>query len=396
MDLFCYKAKDAKGNIIKGTCSEKEKINIYKDLRQKGYFLLNITNKNMFKVKLKKITLKECYFLCNKLYMLISSGMNITDAINIVYEDFKNPSVKNSLYAIKNNILKGNSIYTSFKSFSNIYPKFLLSMIYIGEETGRIQHVLYDLKNFYENKYKFSKQIKNALIYPIIVLLAFVIMLYILIHRVIPGFVGIFNELGGDIPKKTLGMITLIKVFNVGLLILLLTINFILIGSKIFYKQYKIKYAIDNFKIKMPIIGQIYKNIFICNFSNSMNLMIKSGIPINKSLKILEEITDNYIFKEHIKDLNKNIQEGQSISFSMNKCDFTNKLLLSMVHIGEESGKLEESFYSVYSILKKDLEEKLKVSIKLIEPTIIIFMSLIICIIFLYVFIPMMNLVDLL
>lgn len=74
---------------------------------------------------------------------------------------------------------------------------------------------------------------------------------------------------------------------------------------------------------------------------------------------------------------------------------FPNKILLSMVRVGEESGKLEESFYSVYNILKKDLEEKLKVSVKLIEPTIIIFMSLIICIIFLYVFIPMMNLVDL-
>ncbi len=83
------------------------------------------------------------------------------------------------------------------------------------------------------------------------------------------------------------------------------------------------------------------------------------------------------------------------ISFSLNKCNFSNKILLSMVRVGEESGKLEESFYSVYNILKKDLEEKLKVSVKLIEPTIIIFMSLIICIIFLYVFIPMMNLVDL-
>ncbi|MCS4526862.1 type II secretion system F family protein [Clostridium botulinum] len=123
--------------------------------------------------------------------------------------------------------------------------------------------------------------------------------------------------------------------------------------------------------------------------------MIKSGIPINKSLKLLEEVTDNYIFKENIKNLNKNIKDGKSISISLNKCGFSNKILLSMVHIGEESGRLEESFYSVYKILKKDLEEKLKVSVKLIEPTIIIFMSLIICIIFIYVFVPMMNLVDL-
>ncbi|MGJ0908289.1 type II secretion system F family protein, partial [Clostridium botulinum] len=267
--------------------------------------------------------------------------------------------------------------------------------IYIGEESGRIQYVFSDLKNFYENKYKFNKEIKNALIYPIIVLIAFIIMLYILIHMVVPSFIGIFNELGGSIPKKTLGMITAIKVFNVILGILFISISFILLSSKFFHKRYKIKYAIDNLKIKTPILGQIYKNIFICNFSNSMNLMIKSGIPINKSLNLLEEITDNYIFKENIKNLNKNIKDGKSISFSLNKCNFSNKILLSMVRVGEESGKLEESFYSVYNILKKDLEEKLKVSVKLIEPTIIIFMSLIICIIFLYVFIPMMNLVDL-
>ncbi|MCS4482843.1 type II secretion system F family protein [Clostridium botulinum] len=395
MDLFYYKAKDIKGNVLKGACNEKEKVNIYKELREKGYFLLNITNKNIFKIRSEKITLKDCSILCNKLYMLMASGINITDAINIVYEDFNNVHVKNSLYTIRNNILRGDSIYNSFKGFSNIYPKFLLSMIYIGEESGRIQYVLSDLKNFYENKYKFNKEIKNALIYPIIVLIAFIIMLYILIHMVVPSFIGLFNELGGSIPKKTLGMITAIKVFNVILGILFISISFVLLGSNFFYKRYKIKYAVDNLKIKTPILGQIYKNIFICNFSNSMNLMIKSGIHINKSLKLLEEVTDNYIFKENIKNLNKNIKDGKSISISLNKCGFSNKILLSMVHIGEESGRLEESFYSVYKILKKDLEEKLKVSVKLIEPTIIIFMSLIICIIFIYVFIPMMNLVDL-
>ncbi|ACA54925.1 type II secretion system F family protein [Clostridium botulinum] len=332
MDLFYYKAKDIKGNVLKGACNEKEKVNIYKELREKGYFLLNITNKNVFKIRSEKITLKDCSILCNKLYMLMASGINITDAINIAYEDFHNVHVKNSLYTIRNNILRGDSIYNSFKGFSNIYPKFLLSMIYIGEESGRIQYVLSDLKNFYENKYKFNKEIKNALIYPIMVLITFIIMLYILIHMVVPSLIGIFNELGGSIPKKTLGMITAIKVFNVILGILFISIIFILLGSNFFYKRYKIKYAVDNLKIKTPILGQIYKNIFICNFSNSMNLMIKSGIPINKSLKLLEEVTDNYIFKENIKNLNKNIKDGKSISISLNKCGFSNKILLSMVH----------------------------------------------------------------
>ncbi|MCS4526863.1 type II secretion system F family protein [Clostridium botulinum] len=128
-------------------------------------------------------------------------------------------------------------MYNSFKGFSNIYPKFLLSMIYIGEESGRIQYVLSDLKNFYENKYKFNKEIKNALIYPIIVLIAFIIMLYILIHMVVPSFIGIFNELGGSIPKKTLGMITAIKVFNVILGILFISISFVLLGSNFFIKD---------------------------------------------------------------------------------------------------------------------------------------------------------------
>ncbi|MCR1934168.1 type II secretion system F family protein [Clostridium tepidum] len=395
MDLFYYKAKDLNGNTVKGVCSENEKINIYKELREKGYFLLNITNKNMFKIRRKKISLKDCSILCNKLYMLISSGVNITDAINIIYNDFNNDNIKNSLYNIRNNILRGYSIYDSFKAFSDMYPKFLLNMLYIGEESGRIEQVLYDLKGFYENKYKFNKEIKNALVYPIIVLIVFIIMLSILIHIVIPSFIGIFNELGGGIPKETLGMITAIKILNVILGILFISISFILLSNRVFYKKYKIKYAIDNFKIKVPILGQIYENIFICNFSNSMNLMIKSSLPVNKSLKLLEEITDNYIFKNNIKKLNDNIKDGKSISSSLNNCNFSNKILLSMIHVGEESGRLEESFYSVYTILKKDLEEKLKISIKLIEPIIIIFMSLIICIIFIYVFIPMMNLVDL-
>ncbi|WP_251859473.1 type II secretion system F family protein [Clostridium sp. Marseille-Q2269] len=395
MDLYYYKAKNVKGQVSKGVCNEKEKLNIYKELREKGFFLVNITNKNIFKITHKKITLKDCSILCNKLYILMASGINITDAISIIYEDFNNISVKNSLHDIRNNILKGEGIYDSFSGFSNIYPKFLLSMIYIGEESGRIQYIFYDLKNFYENKYKFDKEIKNALIYPIIILIAFIIMLYILIHMVVPSFMGIFNELGSSIPKKTLGMIAVIKTCNIVLAILFLGIIFMVLGSKIFHKKYKIKYTIDNLKIRIPILGQIYKNIFTCNFSNSMNLMIKSGIPINKSLKLLEEITDNYIFKNKIKDLNSSIKDGKSISLSLKKCDFSNKILLSMVHVGEESGKLEECFESVYSILKKDLEEKFKACIKLIEPTIIIFMSLIICIIFLYVFIPIMNLVDL-
>ncbi|NFM26105.1 type II secretion system F family protein, partial [Clostridium sporogenes] len=134
MDLFYYKAKDLNGNTLKGVCSGKEKVNIHKELKQKGYFLLNITNKKILKIRREKISLKDCSILCNKLHMLIASGINITDAINIIYNDFNNDSIKNSLYNIRNNILRGDSIYDSFKAFSNIYPKFLLNMLYIGEE----------------------------------------------------------------------------------------------------------------------------------------------------------------------------------------------------------------------------------------------------------------------
>ncbi len=94
MNLFYYKAKDIKGNVLKGTCNEKEKVNIYKELREKGYFLLDITNKNIFKIRSEKINIKDLlnFYAINSICSWLQD--NITDAINIVYEDFNNTPVK--------------------------------------------------------------------------------------------------------------------------------------------------------------------------------------------------------------------------------------------------------------------------------------------------------------
>lgn len=395
MNNFNYEALDLKGNKIKGVCRQEETKNLYKNLKKKGYFLIKLKCKkynNSFK---NKISIKECSLLSNKLYMLINSGFPITKALSIIALDFKKESIGSSLLSIRNNILDGEGIYESFLKFSYIYPSFFINMLYIGEESGRVSEILYELSQYYEKKYKFKGELKTVLMYPIFVIITFIFMLHFLINKVIPNFMAIFTELGGSIPNNTLKVLKLINYINYSLILILILLLSFYVICKIYNINYKLKYKIDFIRLKIPIGGKLYEKIFIMNFCNIMSIMTKAGVNINKALGIVIETSENSFLKDKIKKCNEFINEGFNINYSLQESGFSNKLFLSMVKIGEESGELEGSFNNVYNIYQKELQDNFKVFIKLIEPTIIIIMAIIITFVFINVFIPMINIMEL-
>ncbi|GAA0743567.1 type II secretion system F family protein [Clostridium oceanicum] len=393
MEVFKYKALDLQGKRIAGKCKKSNIKNLYKKLRMKGYYVIDLAPTHR-KILEEKISKKQCALLCDKLYMLIHSGVDITEAIYIISNNFKSKKIKNSLIGIRSSILKGETVYKSFCKFDNIYPNFFISMLYIGEESGKLEWVLKKLTEFYENENTFSKEIKTALIYPTAVLLSFIAMMYILINKVIPSFMDIFKDLGSSINKGTLNFIKFINITNYILILLSLLIIITLIIGKL--SKDRFKYKLDSLKIKIPLFKKIINRIFLTKLSCEMNIMLESGINITECLEIVESTTKNYALKEKIKLCNIHIKKGNGVKDSLIKARIEDKLFLSMVSVGEKSGSLAESFRDIFFIYEKDIKDKIKAFIKLIEPSIIILMALVVTFVFVNVFIPMMDIMDLL
>ncbi|OFI07575.1 type II secretion system protein F [Clostridium acetireducens DSM 10703] len=394
--IYKYKAKNLKGEILKGCIhceNEKELLFL---IKQKGYFCLQSSKLIKFNIDIRKPNKKDIFIMCRQFYIILSSGLSIWKALDIISIKCKNKYIKYSLKNIKEDIIKGYKFYNSIKKFDYIYPEFLIEMIGIGEESGNIEKIFKDLSEYYENMYKIELKFKNSMIYPSIVCFVSIFVIAFLMIKILPQFVDILSTLGGNLPKSTYRLMCIFEFIKGKLFLLTFILILIIMFFKFLRKNKDLKTftILDNFKLKIPLIKNLYKKIVLLKFSKSMNLLIKSGFSIIKSLYISSNIVNNVYISDSIKNAIYNIEKGFSLSDALKSTNIFDDLFVSMIIVGEESGKLEEIFLNVSFIYENDIKENLKILSSFIEPVLIIILSVIIGTITISLIMPILNIMD--
>lgn len=394
--IFKYTAINLKGEKIKGEYYDNNINKLNLDLRDRGLFLLDfqIRKKGIKDLFYRKATLQDLSILCNGLSTIIASGIPISQALSII-EDLNNKKqIKKSLYEIRKSVSKGETIYLSIKRFSNIYPMFMIEMIKIGEESGRIDEVLKKLSLYYEKHNKVSMKIKTAIIYPLIVFITSIFMVIFLMMKVIPQFIDILRYSGGEIPTITrivLFLYTFLKTNFVSINIILFSLIFIIYG---YIKTSSGKIYLDNLKIKMPLFKKFYNKLIISRLAAAMGILMSSGVNVLKALEITKSIISNKVVERKIINSIENIKKGESIYYSFEKQQVGNNLFLSLMKTGEESGNLDNMFLKAEEIFENDIEENLKKMIAFIEPITILFLALFIGTFVIAALMPVFSIMD--
>lgn len=340
--------------------------------------------------KSRKINTKELRVLCNEMSILLESGCEITKLFEMLKDNSSN-NLSKVLNEVLNNIKKGNSISDSFK-YTNKFNNFFISMVKSGEISGNLDEVMMKISEYYEKEYKLKSKMINIMIYPIILIISSICVVLFMLISIVPNYQNIFMSNGTSPPFVTSLMInTSIFIRKNYLIIILFTILLLFLLIYKLKTSQTIQNLIKKIQYKVPIINNIIKLSITIKFSRTFYILNKSGVDIRNAMDISYKIIDNYILNNQIIECKESINRGNSISKSLDSVNIFPSLFLTMIAIGEESGRLDESLDSINKFYEQELENKIEQGMKIFEQVITIVIAVIIGFMVFAMFSPMFD-----
>jgi type IV pilus assembly protein PilC len=340
----------------------------------------------------KKFGAKEKEAFYSELGLLLSTGVNIKTAFEIIEEEVANKKHKQLLESIKNNIIKGKNIYEAVGEYPNVFTKYEVQSIKIGEETGKLSEVLKELGAFYLSSIKLKRQIVGVLTYPVVVISMAIIIVYFMLSFVVPVFSDIFTQTGGELPQLTQFLIKLsnksgsifstLFVFIFGVFILHKTQ-----AKKEWYRKWT-----SALFLKVPVVNKLIQKIYLARFCQTMKLLTGAKVMINDALDLVTNMIEYYPIEKALIIAKKEVViEGKLLNESLAKHTIFPKKLVSLIKLSEEVNAPEIIFEKLHQQYSAEIEHQQAIVGKLIEPIFIILLGLFVGFILVAMYLPMFE-----
>lgn len=340
------------------------------------------------------VPLEVLVIFCRQMYSLTKAGVPLLRAMKGLSSNTVNKQLHNALNDVVSELTNGRSLSASMKLHSNVFSSLFVSMINVGENTGRLDEVLLQLSNYYEQELETRKRIKSAMRYPTFVITFVVAALGILNYFVIPQFASMFSRFGVDLPLPTR--------------ILIGTSNFVvaywawilaaIFGSLLAFKGWQSgasgREKWDKFKLKMPIVGSIVSRAQMARFARTFALMLRSGVPLNQAISLSAEAMGNRYLELRLLEMKGSIEAGGTVSATAIKSGIFTPLVIQMISVGEETGRIDELLLEVADFYDREVDYDLKTLTARIEPILLMFVAAIVLILALGIFLPMWGMLD--
>ena len=386
--IYKYKAfrgrEKVKGNINADNLKEaKEK------LKREGLRPIkieeNIESSNSFDFK-KKLRDEDLYILFRQLSLFINSGINIESAFEILSTQFSKDKGK-ILANIRDSLRSGSSLSDAM-NMTGAFPSLVINMVYVGENTSSLGKIFNRLSDYYIKKRKTRSKIIEAMAYPIILLVTSIFIINFLIINVIPSFAEIFSDNNNLLPLPTRILLGFSNFIYKNYLFIILGILLVVSIALIYHKKHPKTF--HSFLLK----SSYYKMTKSMNLSFNMDLLLGSGLTVDRSLEIISSMEKNLSLKEKYQEILTKLKAGEHLYKSFQEAEVFSNILLSMIRVGEESSNLREIFYIMSSYYEEELNSRNQKFLGLMGPILIIIIALIIGFIVLSIALPIFDMVN--
>ena len=396
MPKFVYKAKDAKGVNTKGlieASDQKQALSVLKEKNLSCYFietktegpLAEITKKYFNKIKFADIT-----SFTRQLSTMINAGLPLTESLLVLKEQESTMSGIAGL--LLQDVKAGNGLAESLKKFPKIFSTVYVALVSAGEAAGILDNILNRLATNMETQREFKGKIKNAMIYPVIVLLAMFGVIFGMMVLVIPKLTSLYEEFDADLPAVTKALISVSKFSSKFWWLILLLIAGVLFVFKVLIKNIEVKRRVDGFKFKLPIFGKLSKMVAMTEFSRTLGLLVGAGVSLVEGLKISSKTTSNILVEEAILFSADQVEKGMRLSSVLAQVEFFPSIVPQMIGVGEETGKMDEVLTKVSNFFQTESEQSVKGLTTAMEPLIMIVLGVGVLFLVMAILMPIYNL----
>lgn len=343
--------------------------------------------------KQKELSNKELALFFDQFAMTLDAGLNHTDGIQIMLEDAASSEGRKILEDMLETLHEGKPLSNAFET-PGVFPKYTRDMITIGERSGKTDDVSHSLARYYEREENIAEGIKNAVTYPMLIIFMMFIVILVLIIKVLPVFNQVFIQLGSEMSGFSRGLLTLGNAISryslllMGILLLLIVLYFI------FAKTTAGKKAFRRFLAKFPLTRGFYQKIAAGRFASSMALTMNTNLGPDESLAMVKNIVDNEEVETKIEECRKMIRGGLSFTDALVDSRIFNNLYSRMISVGGKSGAVDKALSKIATNYETEIDDRIGNIISILEPTLVIVFSIIVCLILLSVMMPLMSIMS--
>ncbi|MCG7646461.1 type II secretion system F family protein [Alteromonas sp. Cnat3-28] len=342
----------------------------------------------------QKVGLDEMIIFSRQMYSLLKAGIPIIRAIKGLSENASHKRFQEILKDIADQLEQGRSLSSSMAKYEKVFTRLTISVVVVGENTGKLDDVFLQLALYFEREQETRKRIKSALRYPTFVLIALAIAMFILNLFVVPVFTQMFERFDTELPIMTRVLIGTSNFFvNYWWLLII-----VIVGGIFAVKQYvnstngRLKW--DKFKLKLPVVGSIIERSLLSRYSRSFSMILRAGVPLTAGLSLTADAVDNAHMQKRIKEMRQGIEKGESLLRVSKNSELFSTLVLQMIAVGEETGRLEPLLEESADYYEREVDFDLKSLTAKIEPILIGFVAVMVLILALGIFTPMWNMMS--
>jgi len=401
MATFVYNVRDRSGKIFSGSMEGDSREVVVTRLREMNYYITSVNEKKKNLLLstditfLKRIKLRDMTIFYRQFATMVNAGLTLVSSLDILSEQVENASLAKIIKVIKADVEAGTTLAEAMSKKPQVFSELYISMIRAGEIGGVLDEILNKIADLMEKEFALRQKVKSAMSYPLFVAGAAVIMSIFMLAFILPQFVGVFKQFGGELPALTLFFVTLTVLFNKFWYIFFLVFAGLVFAIIAYIKTPNGKINFDKFKLGVPIFGEINRKTAVARFTRILGTLIKSGVPILEALTVSSNAIGNLVISESVLEAKTKIKEGQSISGPLKASGVFPPMVTQMIMVGEESGELEEMLINVAKFYDEEVDRAVERLTSIIEPVMMAFIALTVGTMIIAMYLPIFGMVNL-
>ena len=399
MPFFRYVARDRAGKLIDEITETTNEEDLVNSLQARGLLIISVGPSLEVKSKKKAdsrryhagVKPSDLIMLSRELATLLGAGVTLIKSLEILCKQIESMTLLKTVEQIKKDVEGGYTFQSALKKHNKIFSSFWINLVETGEASGHLPSSLEQVAIYLEENSELKRKLTSALIYPIILISVATGAIAIFLLKIIPIFTEIFKGFNVELPILTQIVVNISDVVRKYFFIVV----GILIGIIFIIKKYISteigRWQFDELMLKLPLIGQLMREIATERFASGLGTLIKSGVPILHALEIAEKTAGNKVMEKAIKDVKTSVKEGRGMGQTMQESNLFSPLVVQMVSVGEEIGELGKMLDRISVFYKERVNTFIIRFTTMFEPIILVFMGVVVGVIVVAMFMPIFS-----
>ena len=398
MPVYTFRGTNRQGAAVTGERMAQSKTELAAMLRREQINVSKVSEKGKefaFPTFGTGVKAKELAIFTRQFSVMIDAGLPLVQCLEILAQQQENKTFQKILTGVRASVEGGQTLAASLKEYDKVFDALYYNMVDAGETGGILDTILQRLSTYIEKNVKLKRAVKSAMIYPTAVIGIAVLVIALLLWKVVPIFVTLFNGLGAELPLPTRIVIGLSQFVGsiYGLLIVFVAIG-AGVGLKLWHGTPQGRMAIDSTMLRLPIIGMLLRKIAVARFTRTLGTLISSGVPILEGLDITARTSGNAVVEKAILQTRKSVEAGQSLVDPLKETDVFPGMVTQMIGVGEQTGAMDAMLQKIADFYEEEVDAAVKDMLTLLEPVMILFLGVVVGGIVISLYLPLFSLIS--